>query len=276
MSSAESGERIQSNKLKTSITNLLPGKILIRGYPLQELIGNINYGEMVYLCLKGELPSRNIAKMLNALLLAITDHGLVSAASLPARIVCAGNPDPIKGLCAGILSIGVITGSPKESARFINGAYRTMKEQRLSLEQAAEKIVDDYVANRKRLLGVGHPLFKDVDIRAARLREIAVQTGFIGDKLKLFELIHQKYLQKLGKKNLVINVDGMMAAIMCEMDFDEDMIDIIAVLSYLPGICAHTYEELKEKTGMGLVYQLAGIYEYAGPDERHLPKERLT
>jgi len=151
-----------------------------------------------------------------------------------------------------------------------------MKEQNLSPEQAADKIVDDYVANRKRLLGVGHPLFKDVDIRAARLREIAVQTGFIGDKLKLFELIHQKYLQKLGKKNLVINVDGMMAAIMCEMNFDEDIIDIIAVLSYLPGICAHTYEELKEKTGMGLVYQLAMVYEYAGPEERHLPKDRLT
>lgn len=275
MSSAESGERIQSNKLKTSITNLLPGKILIRGYPLQELIGNINYGEMVYLCLKGELPSRNVAKMLDALILAITDHGLVGAATPPARIVCAGNPDPIKGLCAGILSIGVVTGSPKESARFIKGAYRMMKEQNLSPEQAADKIVDDYVANKKRLLGVGHPLFKDVDIRAARLREIAAQTGFIGDKLKLFELIHQKYLQKIGKKNLVINVDGMMAAIMCEMDFDEDMIDIIAVLSYLPGICAHTYEELKEKTGMALVYQLAGAFEYAGPEERHLPKERL-
>jgi len=265
-----------SNKLKTSITNLLPGKILVRGYPLQELIGNINYGEVLYLCLKGELPDKNTAMMLNALLLGITDHGLVSAASPPARIVCAGNPDPIKGLCAGILSIGVVTGSPKESARFINGAYSMMKEQNLTPEQAADKIVDDYTANRKRLLGVGHPLFKDADIRAARLREIAAQTGFIGDKLKLFELIHQKYLQKLGKKNLVINVDGMMAAIMCEMGFDEDMIDIIAVLSYLPGICAHTYEELKEKTGMGLVFQLAMAFEYAGPEERHLPKDRQS
>ena len=275
MSSAETGP-LPSNKLKTSITNLLPGKILVRGYPLQELIGNINYGEVIYLCLKGELPDKNTARMLNALLLAITDHGLVSAASPPARIVCAGNPDPIKGLCAGILSIGVVTGSPKESARFINGAYSMMKEQNLTPEQAADKIADDYTANRKRLLGVGHPLFKDADIRAARLREIAAQTGFIGDKLKLFELIRQKYLQKLGKKNLVINVDGMMAAIMCEMGFDEDMIDIIAVLSYLPGICAHTYEELKEKTGMGLVFQLAMAFEYAGPEERHLPKDRQS
>jgi citrate synthase len=276
MSSSEGGGPIPSNKLKTSITNLLPGKIQIRGYPLEELIGNINYGEMIYLCLKGELPTKNMSKMLNALLLAITDHGLVSAASPPARIVCAGNPDPIKGLCAGILSIGVVTGSPKESARFIYGAYRKMSEQKLSLEQAAEQIANDYVISKKRLLGVGHPLFKDVDIRAARLREIAVQTGFIGDKLKLFELIHAKYQEKLGKKHLVINVDGMMAAIMCEMDFDEDMIDIIAVLSYLPGICAHTYEELKEKTTIGLVYQLAGVYEYAGPGERHLPREKLS
>lgn len=275
MSNTETGS-MPSSKLKTSITNLLPGKILVRGYPLQELIGNINYGEIVYLCIKGDLPDKNTGRMLNALLMAITDHGLVSAASPPARIVVLGNPDPIKGLCAGILSIGEVTGSPKESARFINGAYRMMKEQNITPEQAADKIVDEYVAGKKKLLGVGHPLFKDVDIRAARLREIAGQTGFIGDKLKLFELIHQKYLQKLGRKDLVINVDGMMASIMCEMGFDENMIDIIAVLSYLPGICAHTYEQLNEKAGMKLVSQLATAFEYVGPAERHLPKDRLA
>lgn len=262
-------------KIKTGITNLVPGKILVRGYPLQELIGNVSYGEAVYLCIKGELPSQNQAKMINALILGITDHGLVGAATPPARIVCAGNPDAIKGLCAGILSIGEVTGSPKESARFINSTYKMMKEQNLSLEQAADRVVDDMIAKKKRLLGVGHPLFKDVDIRAARLREIAAQAGFIGEKVKLFELIHQKYLKKIGKTDLVINVDGMMAAIMCEMGFDEDMIDMIAVLSYLPGICAHTYEELKERTGMKLVTTLGRLTEYVGPAERHLPKERL-
>jgi citryl-CoA lyase len=262
-------------KIKTKITNLLPGKILIRGYPLNELIGNLSYAEMIYLCIKGELPSNNIGKMMDALILGITDHGLVSAATPPARIVVAGNPDPIKGICAGILSIGAVTGSPKHSARFINGAYEKMKKNNWTKEQAASNIVYDCVSNKERIPGFGHPLFKDVDIRAARLREFAIAYGFASEKLALYECIHEKFLNQINKQDIVINVDGMMAAIMCEMDFDEDMIDIIGVLSYLPGICAHTYEELKEKTSLDLVFKVDSISEYTGVEERHLPQERM-
>lgn len=262
-------------KIKTGITQLVPGKILIRGYPLDELIGSISYGEMIYLIIKGDLPSKNIGKMMDALLLAITDHGLVSAATPPARIVSAGNPDPIKGICAGILSVGPVTGSPRHSSQFIQNAYRIMKEQNLSMEEVADKIVDEYVLRKERVPGFGHPLFKDVDIRAARLRALAAKYGFVGEKLQLYELIHRKFLEKTGKKDLVINVDGMMAAIMCEMDFDEEMMDIVGVLSYLPGICAHTYEELKEKTGWGFVAQMNTLADYTGPGERHLPQDRI-
>ena len=270
-----SEKELKLKGFKTKITNLLPGKILIRGYPLDELIGNISYGEMIYLGLKGELLPKAKAKMIDALLLSISDHGLVSAATPPARIVCLGNPDPIHGICAGILSVGPVTGSPRHSAHFIQNAYRMMKEQNLTMEETADKIADEYVSKKERVPGFGHPLFKDVDIRAARLRELAVKYGFIGEKLKLYECIHEKFLQKVGKRDIVINVDGMMAAIMCEMDFDDDMVDIMGVLSYLPGICAHTYEELKEKTGVEILSLMGITTQYIGVGERHLPQERI-
>jgi citryl-CoA lyase len=275
MSEGQSKQEVKIKKIPTKITNLIPGKILIRGYPLNELIGNLSYAEMIYLCMKGELPSKNMGKMMDALILGITDHGLVSAATPPARIVVAGNPDPIKGICAGVLSIGPVTGSPKHSARFISNAYELMKKNGWTKEQTADNIVNDYVLRKERIPGLGHPLFKDVDIRAARLKELATAYGFAGEKLALYECIHTKFLNKINKKDIVINVDGMMAAIMCEMDFDEDMVDITGVLSYLPGICAHTYEELKEKTSLGLIFQVNSISEYVGVEERHLPKERI-
>jgi len=275
MSEGKSKQEVKLKKIATKITNLIPGKILIRGYPLNELIGNLSYAEMIYLCMKGELPSKNMGKMLDALILGITDHGLVSAATPPARIVVAGNPDPIKGICAGVLSVGPVTGSPKHSARFISNAYELMKKNNWTKEQTADNIVNDYVLRKERIPGLGHPLFKDVDIRAARLREIAVSCGFAGEKLALYECIHTKFLNKINKRDIVINIDGMMAAIMCEMDFDEYMVDMMGVLSYLPGICAHTYEELTEKTSLGLIFQADSISEYVGVEERHLPKERI-
>jgi citrate synthase len=275
MSENKTKQDVKIKKIKTKITNLIPGKILIRGYPLNELIGNLSYSEMIYLCIKGELPSENMGKMMDALILGITDHSLVSAATPAARIVVAGNPDPIKGICAGVLSVGPVTGSPKHSARFIKNAYDQMMRNKWTREQAAENVVNECISRKERIPGFGHPLFKDVDIRAARLRELAARYGFAGEKLALYERIHEKFLEKINKKDMVINIDGMMAAIMCEMDFDEDMVDIIGVLSYLPGICAHTYEELKEKTSLGLIFQVNSISEYVGVDERHLPKERI-
>ena len=265
----------EGGHIKTGITNLIPGKILVRGYPLDELIGNISYGEMVYLAIKGELPSRDEAKMFDALLLAITDHSLVGAAAPSARIVVAGNPDPIHGIVTGVLSIGPVTGSPRESAHFIQNAYKMMKEQNLRGD-TADEIVTEHSSKKERIPGYGHPLFKEVDIRAARLRELAEKYGFIGEKLRLYGSIHDKFLQKLGKNDIVINVDGMMAAIMCEMGFDDDLSDIVGVLSYLPRICAHTYEGLKEKSAIRVIFSLMGeLAEYTGTGERHLPQDRI-
>ena len=262
-------------KIPTKITNLLPGKILVRGYQINDLIGNLSYAEVVYLCMKGELPSKNMGKMMDALILGIIDHGLFSAAAPPARIVAAGNPDPIKGICAGVLSIGPVTGSPRHTTMFINEAYDLMKKNGWTVEQTAGHVVNDYASRKERIPGFGHPLFKEVDVRAARLRELAVAYGFAGEKLALYECIHQNFLKKVNKKDIVINTDGMMAAIMCEMDFDADMADIVGVLAYLPGICAHTYEELKEKTAQGLIFQDNSLSEYTGVGERPLPKERV-
>lgn len=45
-------------KLKTAITRVEPNRIITRGYPQEDLIGNISFPEMVYLLMKGELPQK--------------------------------------------------------------------------------------------------------------------------------------------------------------------------------------------------------------------------
>ena len=42
----------------TSIVDIHPGKIAMRGYPIEQLIGNVTFPEMIWLMLMGELPSR--------------------------------------------------------------------------------------------------------------------------------------------------------------------------------------------------------------------------
>src|SRR5687768_9217617 len=60
---------------RTQIIDIQPGAIGIRGYPIQELIGRISFPQMIWLMLRGELPSRDQSELLEAALVASVDHG---------------------------------------------------------------------------------------------------------------------------------------------------------------------------------------------------------
>ena len=59
----------------TSIIDVEPGKIAMRGYPIEELIGNVRFPEMIWLMLRGELPTPGQANLLEAALVPGVDHG---------------------------------------------------------------------------------------------------------------------------------------------------------------------------------------------------------
>src|SRR4030095_11564369 len=59
----------------TAIIDIHPGKIAIRGYPVEELIGRVRFPEMIWLMLRGELPSRDQVELLEAALVPGVDHG---------------------------------------------------------------------------------------------------------------------------------------------------------------------------------------------------------
>ncbi|MFO7867384.1 MAG: hypothetical protein R6V02_11335, partial [Candidatus Aminicenantes bacterium] len=42
---------------KTAVSDVKPNKILIRGYPLDQLMGKVTFSQGIYLVLKGEMPS---------------------------------------------------------------------------------------------------------------------------------------------------------------------------------------------------------------------------
>ena len=59
----------------TSIIDIHPGKIAIRGYPIEELIGRVRFPDMIWLMLRGELPTRGQSDLLEAALVPGVDHG---------------------------------------------------------------------------------------------------------------------------------------------------------------------------------------------------------
>ena len=64
-----------SENWKTGITKIEPGKIHVKGYNITDIMEKLSYAETVYLILKGELPTRAEAALMNAILVSSIDHG---------------------------------------------------------------------------------------------------------------------------------------------------------------------------------------------------------
>ena len=135
--------RVASERWQTSLTSIAPNKILVRGYPLDEMMGRLGFAEAVYLLLMGELPSAAIGKMLNAVLVSSIDHGVSPPSTIAARNV-ATTGAPLKDcVAAGILAFGPHHGGDIESCmRFLDRGLSLVRSGR-SLQQAAETIVDE-------------------------------------------------------------------------------------------------------------------------------------
>ncbi len=252
---------------KTAITKVEPNKLTVRGYELDKLIGRVSYAQMVYLLFKGELPSENIGKMVEAILTSSVDHGTTPPSVLSALTVASTGAPLNAAVAAGILSISKFHGGAIEDCMYIlRQGMELVKEDHMDFESAAEKIISDYRSAKKRLSGFGHR-FHTRDPRTRRLFELAEEYGVAGDYVKLAN-VFVNMLKKITGKELPLNVDGAIATLLCEMDFDPVLANAFFMISRIPGLVAHIYEEKTRQKPMRKIHPTD--VEYDGPEDRVL------
>lgn len=258
---------------ETKISKALSDNCLIRGYPHTEIIENLSYTEAMFLTLVGRLPSEAETRMMDAILNCILELELQSVTVAVSRHIASGNPEVAPAVAGGLLPVGRRTTSPQDAADLINSGLKMMKEENLSRQETAKRIVDSYRKEKKRIPGFGHPSLRNGDYRAISLRRVAEREKIVGEKTFLYEAIHEEFIRQTGKKDIPINVDGMMACLMTEMELDPMIMAGIAMLSVMPGVIAHAVEEIKN---LGpLRYPDPETVRYTGEAERHLPAKKM-
>jgi citrate synthase len=100
------------------ITKIEPNKVAIRGYRIDELMGRVPFAHVVYLVLKGDLPTEAQGRVMDAILVSSVDHGGTPPSALAARTVTSGGAPLTTGIAAGIMTInqhhgGAIEGCMK-------------------------------------------------------------------------------------------------------------------------------------------------------------------
>ncbi len=254
-------------KWNTKITKVEPNHLITKGYRQEDLIGNRPFAHIVYLILKGELPSKEHGEMMDAILSATIDHGVTPPSSIAARTVASGEVPLPTAVAAGILSIGDAHGGAIEKgAKFFQEGVKRMHENGLVITEIAEILVRVSIDSKKRILGFGHRVHTS-DPRTKKLFYIAEKMKINNSHIALSKAI-EKPLEKLVGKKLPINVDGAIAAIISDMGFDWRLGKAFFLIGRTVGLTAHVYEEQTEFKPMRKLFDID--CEYDGPKERDL------
>jgi citrate synthase len=252
---------------KTAITKVEPNKLLLRGYRIDELIGKISFSQAVFLVIKGELPSEKQAKMIDAMLVSSIDHGVTPPSCLSARTIASTGAPLNAALAGGILAISKHHGGAIEDCmKMIQEAVSRKKDPNETAGEIAAILIKEYKGRNERLPGFGHRIHTR-DPRTIKLFQIASDLGIAGEHVRMTKAIEDAMEQENGKK-LPINVDGAIAALLCEMNFPPELANAFFILARLPGLVAHVYEEQTKMRPMR--YINPKDHEYDGFSERKL------
>jgi len=249
------------------ITKIEPNKVAVRGYRIDELMGRVPFAHVVYLVLKGELPTESQGRVMDAILVASVDHGATPPSVLAARTVASGGAPLTTGIAAGIMTINRHHGGA------IEGCMKVLKEA-VSRKQgkgqdaltAARELMAEYRAQKKRIPGYGHRIHSE-DPRTVKLFALCEEEGVAGEYVEMGQALRQAMKETLGR-DLPMNVDGAIAAVLCELDFPPGMGNGLFAIARTVGLTAHVFDEITAQRPMRRISPTA--HEYSGPEERSL------
>src|ERR1700680_3357931 len=79
------------SEFRTAVSVVEPGRVLIRGYSQAEIIGKLPYADATFLTIFGRLPSASEARLTDAMLTSLLDHGWVASTVQAARSISSGD-----------------------------------------------------------------------------------------------------------------------------------------------------------------------------------------
>jgi citrate synthase len=269
----------------TGISDIEPGRIALRGYPIESLIGEASLPEMVWLLLRGDLPAAHQARLLEAALVAAVDHGPQAPSIAAARMAATCGVGLNSAVATGVNLLGDVHGGagqqcmellqrlvdaaepgpsaragPDASARAgpdtdaapdpsARAGPDAEPDAGASLDALAAAEVARYRTAGAYLPGFGHR-FHPRDPRRDPLLSLVqaqVDAGLVAGRHLRAALALERRLSR-GNRVVPMNIDGATAVVYGELGFPPELGRGLFVLSRSIGILAHAWEE-RERGG---------------------------
>ncbi len=258
----------------SALTHIEPNRILVRGYPIDELMGRVHFGDAIYLLLTGDLPSPSIGRLIEAILVSFIDHGVTPPSTLAARNAATTGASIRGAVAAGVVGFGRHYGGDILACRQRLDEGLALARRGETLSKAATELINRLVTAREiPPPGFGHR-YHTTDPRATRLLQIAHDLESDHRYTQLIRAMEHALAEHpaLQGRPMPINVDGAIAAVCGDLGLPPEVADALLIASRVPGLAAHVLEEQAREPPMRVIDPLS--HDYDGPSERRLGPRR--
>ena len=198
---------------RTSIIDMAPGKIAFRGRPIERLIGDITFSQMIWLMVAGELPDRAQADLFECALVAGVDHGPQAPSIAASRMAATCGLGLNNVIASGVNMLGDVHGGAGEQCAELYYDIAGRIDSGMEIENAVCEGLDLWRSKYGKIVsGFGHRFHKPVDPRAPRLmqlvRESAAQGTVSGRYADIGERVQHELGRQRGDRPIAMNIDG--------------------------------------------------------------------
>ncbi len=212
------------------------GELLVRGERIPVLIASASFLDAVFLLLRGDRPNDRERAMLDAMLVAVCDHGEEPPSTAAARTSASTGNGLHTAIAAGLLAMG-----PK------HGCAVAAAMELIARSESPEVIVREAIAAGQRLSGFGHKVYVAQDPRTIALLARAKELGYHGEYVAR-ALAMERALTAAKGKGVPFNIDGCLAALALELRIPPAAGNALFILGRLPGLAAHAIEAAQQKS----------------------------
>lgn len=219
---------------------------------------DLGYAANFLYMLSGEEPADIAVEAFDKALVLHADHEL-NASTFTARVCVATLSDMYSGITAAIGALkGPLHGGANEQV------MKMLAE--IGEEEKVESYIREKLANKEKIMGFGHRVYRKGDPRAKHLREMSKKLTALRGEEKWYNMSEQIEAIVTGEKNLPPNVDFYSASVYHSLDIDHDIFTPIFAVSRFSGWIAHILEQYENNR---LIRPRA---EYVGPGmQKYVP-----
>ena len=229
-----------------------------QGKPLPESDPNLGEAANFLYLVDGEKPSEAKEKTIDMCYILHADHGM-NASTFSARVTIA----TLSGMYSAITSaIGTLKGPLHGGAN--EGVIKMLQE--IGSVEKVDEFVADCIKNKKKIMGIGHRVYKVLDPRAPHLQAMAKKlSGELGET-KWLDMSERIREIMVSEKNLYPNVDFYSATVYYSLGIPTDLFTPIFAIARTSGWTAHVLEQLADNR----LIRPKSLYD--GPDDlKYIP-----